>query len=332
MPDKESWVTLATTDAYATGALVLGRSLRRVQTTRSLTILINKSKISPHIIRSLETTFDKIVDVVQEIDSMDADNLRLLGRPELGVTLTKIKCWTLTEFDKCVFLDADTLVLKNCDELFSDYEEFSAARDSGWPDCFNSGVFVFKPDLETYKKLSSFSATEGSFDGGDQGLLNSYFSDWSSKDITKHLPFIYNTTANATYSYLPAYKKFGKNVKIVHFIGSTNKPWLSKSGSSHDQTHKDYWWEVYEQDVLPMLDKYLTEKEYHNEFVEADNKSGKNDKTFDPIQNVKFSPVQNEEMKRYAWEKGDPDYMGHHSTDNILAKVDNTLKTTNEEE
>lgn len=41
-------------------------------------------------------------------------------------------------------------VLKNCDELFN-RDEFSAAPDAGWPDCFNSGVFVFKPSIETFK-------------------------------------------------------------------------------------------------------------------------------------------------------------------------------------
>lgn len=43
-------------------------------------------------------------------DSMDHLHLALLGRPELGITFTKINCWTLTQYSKCVFLDADTLV------------------------------------------------------------------------------------------------------------------------------------------------------------------------------------------------------------------------------
>lgn len=97
-------------------------------------------------------------------------------------------------------------VLQNSDELF-DREELSAAPDVGWPDCFNSGVFVFKPSLDTFNKLIEFATTQGSFDGGDQGLLNSFFSDWAHKDISKHLPFIYNTCSTATYSYLPAFKQ-----------------------------------------------------------------------------------------------------------------------------
>lgn len=55
-------------------------------------------------------------------------------------------------------------VLCNIDELF-DREEFSAAPDSGWPDCFNSGVFVFQPSLKTFNLLLQFASEHGSFDG-----------------------------------------------------------------------------------------------------------------------------------------------------------------------
>lgn len=54
-----------------------------------------------------------VFNVVQEVnilDSKDEANLKLLKRPELGITFTKLHCWRLTQFEKCVFLDADTLV------------------------------------------------------------------------------------------------------------------------------------------------------------------------------------------------------------------------------
>lgn len=47
---------------------------------------------------------------VNVLDSKDEANLALLARPELGVTFTKLHCWRLTQYEKCVFLDADTLV------------------------------------------------------------------------------------------------------------------------------------------------------------------------------------------------------------------------------
>jgi len=111
----------------------------------------------------LKAVFDE-VHLVDVLDSKDTVNLALLARPDLGITFTKLHCWRLTHFNKCVFLDADTLVLQPCDELF-DREEFSAAPDPGWPDCFNSGVFVFRPNDDTYKSLLSLAVTKGSFDG-----------------------------------------------------------------------------------------------------------------------------------------------------------------------
>lgn len=44
------------------------------------------------------------------LDSADSVHLALMQRPELGVTFTKLHCWTLTHYSKCVFMDADTLV------------------------------------------------------------------------------------------------------------------------------------------------------------------------------------------------------------------------------
>lgn len=108
-----------------------------------------------------------LVHEVPQLDSQDVQNLALLSRPELGVTYTKLNAWRLTQFDKCVFLDADTLVLRNVDELF-DRPEMSAAPDIGWPDCFNSGVFVFVPSETTYQALIQHAASVGSFDGKDE--------------------------------------------------------------------------------------------------------------------------------------------------------------------
>lgn len=57
----------------------------------------------------LEGLFDKVF-VVDVMDSEDQLRLSMLRRPELGITFTKLHCWTLTQYSKCVFLDADTLV------------------------------------------------------------------------------------------------------------------------------------------------------------------------------------------------------------------------------
>lgn len=232
MIQDEAWVTLATNDTYALGALVLAESLNRVKSSRKRVVMVTPT-VTPAMRTALAHFYHSIQDV-DVINSPDAQVLALTKRPELGVTLTKIHCWSLTQFKKCVFLDADTLVLQPCDELF-ERDELSAVCDIGWPDCFNSGVFVFKPSMETFHSLVSLAGeSSGTFDGGDQGLLNQYFSRWFSGDRAKHLSFIYNMTLTTTYTYAPAFKKYGVNVKIVHFLGPL-KPWLHTIDSQTGQ-------------------------------------------------------------------------------------------------
>lgn len=99
---------MATNDLYSLGALVLAYSLKRVSTAHQLAILI-----TPTVSESMRNKLKDVFNVVQEVnvlDSQDAANLALLARPELGITFTKIHCWRLIQFEKCVFLDADTLV------------------------------------------------------------------------------------------------------------------------------------------------------------------------------------------------------------------------------
>ncbi|KAM9820882.1 glycogenin-2, partial [Neosynchiropus ocellatus] len=245
-PATEAFVTMATTDEYCKGAMAVAGSLRRHGTTRGIVVMVTVG-ISEQSRRDLERLFDEVI-TVELMDSEDHVRLAMLGRPELGITFTKIHCWTLTQFRKCVFLDADTLVLCNIDELF-ERDELSAAPDPGWPDCFNSGVFVFKPSLQTHAGLLDLAWRLGSFDGGDQGLLNSFFSGWPVEDIRKHLPFIYNLSANSVYSYAPAFQQFGHEAKVVHFLGP-DKPWRScrPDGCVGPHLSKDFfsqWWEEY---------------------------------------------------------------------------------------
>eukprot|EP01135_Chromosphaera_perkinsii_P008736 Nk52_evm69s1444 gene=Nk52_evmTU69s1444 len=236
----EAFVTLVTNDEYAQGAFALLQSLKNTGTERIVAVMVTDG-VSFAMRNELKQMCDKVFPV-SHLDSGDEGRLRLLQRPELGITFTKIYAWTLP-YRKCVFLDADTMVLCNIDELFH-RNELSAAPDVGWPDCFNSGVFVFEPNADTFVRLMGIAGSIGSFDGGDQGLLNQAFPQWSSGDGSRRLPFVYNMNPNVSYSYLPAYQKFGKNAKIIHFIGN-RKPWnmmVDKSGNvvEHTQQGKGY--------------------------------------------------------------------------------------------
>lgn len=321
----QAFVTLATNDNYARGAMVLGKSLRNHNTTKQLVALIG-----PHVSEPCQSVLKRIYDevrVVDVLDSGDTAHLAMMKRPDLGVTFTKLHCWTLTQYSKCVFMDADTLVVSNIDELF-DREELSAAPDPGWPDCFNSGVFVYRPSLETYGKLLQYCTEHGSFDGGDQGVLNGFFSNWATADISKHLPFIYNLSSIAIYTYLPAFKQYGSNAKVVHFLGKT-KPWSYTfdpkakqiRGDVHEAaTHHTFllkWWTLYSQAVVPLLQDHYGDQPFHSGCVEDEIHSSHAQAP---------QPLLSSEERKQKWEQGQADYMGMDSFENIQRKLDSFLK------
>ncbi|KAF9568351.1 hypothetical protein EC968_002962 [Mortierella alpina] len=277
----EAFITLLTNNSYASGALVLAHSLRAAHTSKQLAILITAS-VSRAIRGRLATVYDAVIEI-GEIDSNSTSNLQLLGRPELGITLTKIHVFNQTQYSKVVFLDADTLVLRNIDELFDTAangalddpdrnKRFAAAPDAGWPDCFNSGVFVCRPSYADYTGLIEMASQQGTFDGGDQGLLNSYFSGWSRGDSSNRLPFVYNTTPSSVYSYAPAFQQYKDKLAVIHFVGSF-KPWqwlrfadgtvFPRNTSSADSiTLVQQWWHVFDQYVGGKVDGQQRRGEY----------------------------------------------------------------------
>lgn len=336
---SESYVTLATNDNYALGALVLAASLRAVQTTKKISILITEG-VSKNI-RKVLTKFFDLIEMVDILASPDKKILQALKRPELSVTLTKIHCWKLKQFNKCVFMDADTMVTKNCDELFQ-RDELSAVPDIGWPDCFNSGVFVYQPSQKTFNEMIIMANNEGSFDGGDQGLLNSYFNDWSTTNIDRHLSFIYNMTLTSAYSYLPAYKRFGQNVKIIHFLG-TLKPWHCSYnnqtgklntfvGNDYAQNLMEKWWQIFNQHVYPSIDKMnivgieSSTTNNHNMSIQSGQQSTSSSNNNDN-NNDNGGNDDNRSNDRYqAWQDGQIDYLGQDSFDNIQKCLDAAIK------
>lgn len=247
MGSSQAYCTLLYNDAYLPGALVLGQALRDYGTERSLIVLVG-SQVSEFAVYRLNQVFDQVIPTETIANSQaDAPQFKLLGRPELERSYTKIHVWRQLQFDRIVFLDADTLPLQNLDSLFSLTDgldssiPIAASPDIGWPDVFNSGVFVTTPSYTIYNSLVGRARAGLSFDGGDQGLLNQFFEDrW------QRLPFTYNVTPSASYQYTPAYQYFKDSVNVVHFIGS-NKPWSNSfTGPWHNSSEFEVqWWNIY---------------------------------------------------------------------------------------
>ncbi|KAJ3823284.1 glycogenin [Lentinula raphanica] len=261
-----AFVTLLTSDHYLPGALTLAAALRDVHPSPAISpevefqtlCLVTPETVGVSTIKLLRKAFDVVIGV-ELIAQNDEKGLQLLGRPDLNEVLTKLHVFRLTQYAKIIFLDADVLPVQPLSHLFTIPHEFSAAPDVGWPDIFNSGVLVLSPGEEKFAELQELLKSKGSWDGGDQGILNEWRGDnWN------RLSFTYNTTPTAAYTYAPAYERFGKHISAIHFIGP-NKPWKSiqyrapfLSQQQHQLQHEpsqraydydslvDKWFDVYD--------------------------------------------------------------------------------------
>ena len=230
--------TLCNGDGYVPGVETLGRSLRARGTQVPMVAMVTEdvSKEARGRLSEQGWILREVAPITNP--SSAADQLF----PRFDNVFTKLRAWELTDFDKVVFLDADTLVLQNIDELF-DRPEIAAAPDFFMSDRFNSGVMVLTPSTETFEKMVKTLASSASYDGGDQGFLNNYFESWYAMDVEHRLPCGYNMH-HFVYQFLRTHAsvchELDKEIKIIHY--TLQKPWFGKptvSGGS------ELWWQVY---------------------------------------------------------------------------------------
>lgn len=253
----------AIADVGLLGAMVLAHSLRDNGSNAKLVVLYTPGNLLPDTVNELrvflllvslrpklttQTIYDDLIPVSSTTNGTPA-NLWLMDRPDLISTFTKIELWRQTQYRRIVYIDCDIVALRAPDELLSLDVDFAAAPDVGWPDCFNSGVMVLRPNLQDYYALKALADRGISFDGADQGLLNEHFRDWH------RLSFTYNCTPSANYQYIPAYKYFQSTISLIHFIGA-QKPWgMARQVDPVDSPYNQLlgrWWAVYDKHYRPV--------------------------------------------------------------------------------
>ncbi|MCJ1263156.1 glycogenin glucosyltransferase [Lobaria immixta] len=234
--------------------MVLGHSLRDNGTKKRLVVLVTLDSVQVSTLDALKEVYDQIIPVDRIVNKSPA-NLYLMNRPDLVSTFTKISLWRQTQFEHLVYLDADVVTLRAPDELFDVDANFAGVPDIGWPDCFNSGVLSLKPNLGDYYALLALAQRGISFDGADQGLLNTHFRHWH------RLSFAYNCTPSGHYQYVPAYRHFQSSISIVHYIGN-DKPWITgREGTGASGVYEELlgrWWSVYDRHYRAPVNAFIS--------------------------------------------------------------------------
>ncbi|KAI0090699.1 nucleotide-diphospho-sugar transferase [Irpex rosettiformis] len=227
-------VTTLYNDGYVSAVATLGHSLQKANSTARLIVLYFPSAVSPQSLCLASSSGWHPVPVTRIAPPQDGKGINI----HFADQFTKLSLWSLDKIgiESLVYLDADTLVLRNFDELFQLPFAFAAAPDV-WGDQrgmtleFNAGVLFLKPNSDVYNHLLEvLPHTRFPMEFAEQAFLNQYFA---GRTLT--LPPVYNGNLAMKTRYPVAWEGLKDEMRVYHY--TMVKPFLTKSykGLSMDE-------------------------------------------------------------------------------------------------
>ena len=214
--NERAVVTSLYTDGYAAAVATLGHSLTKVNTDARKIVIYLPDRIA-------EVTKCYLKQVGWELYPVD-----LIEPPNHGEGIwpafidqyTKLRIWTLDTIGikTAVYLDADTHVRNNFDELFEIPFVFAAVPDvytdeRGFTINFNAGVMGFKPDSNVFADMLA-KVESAHFDrtAAEQTYLNLYYGSQVLR-----LPHVYNGNLAIKARAMPYWNAIQKQLRIIHY-------------------------------------------------------------------------------------------------------------------
>ena len=171
------YCTLLYNEAQLTELRVLGRSIETTGADRLGSVVVPKIVLvtTPDIsvkTRGILQNEGWVVKPVETIVKPDAP-------PRWRLTFTKLKMYSLHESGcaKVAYVDADVLLVRNPTPTFLACPGFCATVKHS--NRFNSGVIVLTPGDDILKQMTDTLQNVPSYDGGDQGMLNTLYPNFA---------------------------------------------------------------------------------------------------------------------------------------------------------
>lgn len=234
---------------YASLALMLGWSIHKHNDLAAMNVELVLLTLqeghlgndaAPGITTQNRTRLEKAGWMIRAEERMEVPHLDWSRiQPHRKLNLNKLKIFGWEEYDKIVFLDADTIVKGSIAELFTMPGDFAAAPDVWWDiphdSRFNSGVMVFRPRRWLFNNMIEKLANPEYHnpEESDQAFLQKYweYENWG-------LPSIYNLNLVLYEAFRTAWDHLWMNTRIVHFtIRKPVEAW-AKEGQCKKPTGK----------------------------------------------------------------------------------------------
>jgi hypothetical protein len=224
-PEQRAVVSSMYTDSYVFPLAVLGHSLKQHHVNARKILIYLPNRIS-----------DRALCFVQAA-GWELHPVELIPPPHGGKGIhytfvdqyTKLSIWTLDQLGikTGVYLDADTIVRRNFDEIWNLPFEFGAVPDiyvddPGFSPGFNAGVLLFHPSTEIFKDMiSKLETTNFRLKDAEQSYLNHYFGAQAVR-----LPYAYGGNLAIKERSPEMWEAMQKDMRIVHY--TLSKPFEFK--------------------------------------------------------------------------------------------------------
>eukprot|EP00419_Tripos_fusus_P030088 CAMPEP_0172699506 /NCGR_PEP_ID=MMETSP1074-20121228/30225_1 /TAXON_ID=2916 /ORGANISM="Ceratium fusus, Strain PA161109" /LENGTH=850 /DNA_ID=CAMNT_0013520721 /DNA_START=72 /DNA_END=2624 /DNA_ORIENTATION=- len=145
----------------------------------------------------------------------------------------KLRLFSMVEYERVLYLDADTLVVGRLDDVFAlnfiDGAFLAAARDmrgGQWVRQVNCGTMLIKPNEAEFKRMYEAlmkDKVQYEIIMSEQGFLNSFYAVGTKAESIVELPFEFNGNTAVEVSDPTFWKDHLPSLRIVHF--TMKKPW-----------------------------------------------------------------------------------------------------------
>ena len=244
--NRFAYTFYATNDAYAAAAIIAATALRRTGAGRDIAFLFLHHGVSPDMVaRARRANFI----------TRDVEPLRFTRGKYYRDCLTKLRIFQLVEYERVVFIDADSLPLQNLDHLFtSPFTQAIAAPRTYWlpQPVATSLLLVVNPSMEQWERVRRHFASAFEKRLYDMEIINLEFKDeihfladeygcLNSEWCSATGPFHFGDAERAR-----------RLAKLVHF-SHLGKPWFWRPEdayrllpTAHPLFHElwAHWWEL----------------------------------------------------------------------------------------
>ncbi|KAJ6573489.1 glycosyltransferase family 8 protein [Mycena vulgaris] len=219
--NQRAVVSTLYSDGYAIAVAVVGHSARSANVSARLLLPYLEDQVS-----------EKALYIARAV-GWEPYPVPLISPPHGGEGIyprfrdqyTKLNIWKLDDMgiESAVYLDADTLVRRNFDELFDSPFNFAAVPDVwGRRSSGVQPIVQCRPDMRKKMEIAEYPLGQA-----EQGFLNLYFGGTSMR-----LPYIYNGNLAIKTRSPVLWRRLADEMRIVHY--TLVKPFLHEIESSSD--------------------------------------------------------------------------------------------------